>query len=109
VLLLNVCVVVVYFVIDPVRKLLDIPSYVSKQLFSKIKLVKSITINGVDSKILESCLRVATSHICPNIENLVTEKQWRYSFLQNKTSKKKIISVFFTVLIQIVLSVKSVM
>jgi hypothetical protein len=38
-------------------------------------VVKSKSINRLDDEILRSCLRVATSHIHPDIKNLVSKKQ----------------------------------
>jgi hypothetical protein len=51
-------------------------TYICEQFFSKMKAVKRKSRNRVVDGTLESRLRVATSHICPDKENLVEKKQW---------------------------------
>jgi hypothetical protein len=50
-------------------------TYLCEQFFSKMNIVKNTSRNRLDDEILESCLRVATSQICPDINILVAKKQ----------------------------------
>jgi hypothetical protein len=48
-------------------------TYLCEQFFLKMNVVKNISRNRLDDERLESCLRVATSEICPDINILVAK------------------------------------
>jgi hypothetical protein len=54
-------------------------TYLCEQFFSKVNIVKNTSRNTLDDERLESCLRVATSQICPDINIFVAKKQCQSS------------------------------
>jgi hypothetical protein len=49
-------------------------TYICEEIFSQMKAVERKSRNRVDNEAMESCLRVATSHTHPDVENLVPKK-----------------------------------
>jgi hypothetical protein len=54
-------------------------TYVYEQFFSKMNIVKNKSRNRLDDERLESCLHIATSQICPDINILVAKTQCQFS------------------------------